>query len=136
MLNHLEQQRLALTAREKKVKMKDVNLLWDRGDDIETYFVQAKKLEEDLEENYGIEWTTRMKIKQAEDEIYWSKMFSKEELMAWEENPGPTRRGSTFEPTSRTDGPRQCTIKSIIPTSMSLRVMPSRKKTEASRKDV
>ena len=135
MLNHLKQQRLALTAREKKVKMEDVNLLWDRGDDIETYFVQANKLEEDLEENYGIEWTTRMKIKQAEDEIYWSKMFSKEELMAWEENPGPTRRGSTLEPTSRTDGPRQCAIKAILTTSIVLRALPAQKNTEAIRQD-
>ena len=54
-LNHLEQQCLALTAREKKIKMKDVNLPWDRDDDIETYFVKAKKLEEYLQEKYGIE---------------------------------------------------------------------------------
>ena len=48
MLDHLEQQCLALTARDKKVKMKDVNLPWDRDDDIETYFVKADKLEEYL----------------------------------------------------------------------------------------
>ena len=47
----------------------------------------ANKLEEDLKENYGIEWPTRMKITQAEDEMYRSNMFSKEELMAWEEKP-------------------------------------------------
>ena len=45
MLDHLEQQCLALTSRDKKMKMKDVNLLWDRDDDIETYFVKADKLE-------------------------------------------------------------------------------------------
>ena len=28
-----------------------------------------------------------MKIEQAEDEMYWSNMFSKEELMAWKEKP-------------------------------------------------
>ena len=49
MLDHLEQQCLALTARDKKTKMKDVNLPWDRDDDIETYFVKAEKLEEDLQ---------------------------------------------------------------------------------------
>ena len=54
MLDHLEQQCLALTAQDKKTKMKEVNLPWDRDDDIETYFVKAKKLEEDLQENYGI----------------------------------------------------------------------------------
>ena len=47
MLNHLEQQCLALTARDKKIKMKDINLLWDSDDDIETYFVKANKLEVD-----------------------------------------------------------------------------------------
>ena len=67
--------------------MKDVNLPWDRGDDIETNFVKAKKLEEDLQKNYVIEWPIRMKITQAEDEIYWSNIFSKEELTAWEEKP-------------------------------------------------
>ena len=51
MLDHLEQQCLALTAQDKKMKMKDVNLPWDRDDDIETYFFKANKLEEDLQEN-------------------------------------------------------------------------------------
>ena len=54
MLNHLEQQCLALTAQDKKTKMKDVNLPWDRDDNIETYFVKADKLKGDLQENYGI----------------------------------------------------------------------------------
>ena len=62
MLDHLDQQYLAITARDKKTKMKEVNLPWDRNEDIETYFVRAKKLEEDLQKNYGIEWPTRMKI--------------------------------------------------------------------------
>ena len=82
MLDHLEQQRLALTARDKKIKMKDVNLLRDRNDDIETYYVKADRLEEDIQENYGIECPTIMKITQTEDEMYRSNMFSKEELMA------------------------------------------------------
>ena len=51
MLDHLEQQCLALTARDKKIKMKNVNLPWDRHYDIETYFVKAEKLEEYLQEN-------------------------------------------------------------------------------------
>ena len=76
MLDHIEQQCLALTARDKEIKMKDVNLPWDRDDDIETYFVKANKLKEYLQENYGIEWTTRMKITQADDEMYRSNMFS------------------------------------------------------------
>ena len=44
-------------------------------------------MEEDLQENYGIEWPTSMKITQAVDKMYRSNMFSKEELMAWEEKP-------------------------------------------------
>ena len=83
MLDHLKQQCLALTAQEKKIKVKDVNIPWDRGNDIETYFVKADKLEEDIQENYGIKWPIIMKITQSDDEIYWSNMFSKEELMAW-----------------------------------------------------
>ena len=84
MLNQIEQQCLALTARDKKFKMKDVNLPWYCNDDIKTYFVKAEKLEEYLQENYGIEWPTSMKITQAEDEMYHSNMYFKEELMAWE----------------------------------------------------
>ena len=80
MLEHLEQQCLALTARDKKRKMKDVNIPWDRDDDIETYLVKADKLEEDLQENYGIEWPTVMKTTQAEDDMYRLNMFTKEEL--------------------------------------------------------
>ena len=60
---------------------------WDRDNDTETYFVKANKLEEDLQENYGIEWPTIMKITQAEDKVYRSNMFSKEELMNWKEKP-------------------------------------------------
>ena len=78
MLDHLKQKCLALTAQDKKVKMKDVNLPWDRDDNIETYFVKADKLEEYLQENYGIKWPTSTKITQAEDEIYQSNMFSKD----------------------------------------------------------
>ena len=70
MLNHLEQQCLALTARDKKTKIKDVNLPWDQDDDIETYFVKAEKLEEDLQENYGTKCLTIMKITPTEDEMY------------------------------------------------------------------
>ena len=65
MLEHLEQQCLALTARKKKTKMKDVKIPWDRDDDIENYFVKANNLEEDIQENYDIEWPTRMNINQA-----------------------------------------------------------------------
>ena len=83
MLEHL-----ALTAQDKKTKMKDVNIPWDRDDDIETYFVKADKLKEYLQDNYGIDWPTSMKITQAEDEMYKSNMFTKEELMNWEEKHG------------------------------------------------
>ena len=34
MLDHLEQQYLALTARDKKTKTKDVNIPWDQDDNI------------------------------------------------------------------------------------------------------
>ena len=65
MLDHLEQQCLALTVQDKKIKMEDVNLLWDRDNSIKTYVVNAEKLEEDLQEKYSIEWPKIMKITQA-----------------------------------------------------------------------
>ena len=58
-----------------------------QDNDIETYFVKANKLEEDLQDNYGIKWPTSMKITQADEEMYMSNMFTKEELLTWEENP-------------------------------------------------
>ena len=42
-------------------------------------------MEKYLQENYGIEWLTSMKITQAEDKMYRSNMFTKEDLMTWEE---------------------------------------------------
>ena len=78
MNDHLEQKCVTLTARDRRFKMKDVNLPWDGDDNIEKYFVKADKLEEYLQENYGIEWPTSMKITQAEDEMYCSNMFFKE----------------------------------------------------------
>ena len=68
MLDHLEQQYISLTARDKKTIMKDVNLPWDRDDYTKTHFVEADKIEEDLQENYSIEWPTSMNITPAEDE--------------------------------------------------------------------
>ena len=67
MLDHLEQQCLALTAQDKKTKTKNVNIPWDQDDDIETYLVKIDKLEEDFQENYGIKCLTGMKITQVKD---------------------------------------------------------------------
>ena len=49
MIDHLKQQYLALTAQDKKIKTKDVNLLWDCNDDIKKYFVTDEQLEKDLQ---------------------------------------------------------------------------------------
>ena len=49
MIDHLKQQYLALTAQDKKIKTKDVNLLWDCNDDIKKYFVKDEQLEKDLQ---------------------------------------------------------------------------------------
>ena len=51
MLEHLKQQCLALTARDKKTKMKDVIIPWDLDNEIETYLFKADKLEEYIQEN-------------------------------------------------------------------------------------
>ena len=135
MIHHLEQQCLALTARDKKTNMKDVNLLWDRDDDIETYFVKANKLEEDLQENYCIKWPTIMKITQAEDEVNQTNIFSKEELMSWEEKTRADKTWVHIKRTSRTDGPQQYAFKAILPTRMGLRLLPARKNREVCRQD-
>ena len=85
MLHHLNKQCLALTGREKKEKMDTINLEWNQDDDIETYFVKADKLEEELLLDYGITWPTSMKITQVIDQMYASNVFSEDDMMDWED---------------------------------------------------
>ena len=85
MLHHLDKQCLALTGREKKEKMDSINLEWNQDDDIETYFVKADKLEEELLLDYGITWPTSMKITQVIDQMYASNVFSEDDMMDWED---------------------------------------------------
>jgi hypothetical protein len=81
MLHHLNKQCLALTGREKKEKMDIINLEWNQDDGIETYFVKADKLEEELLLDYDIIWPTSMKITQVIDQMYASNVFSEDDMM-------------------------------------------------------
>ena len=53
-LDHLESQCLALTAREKAVKLRDIHAQWDKNDEVKTFFDQMEKLAQEIQDNYGI----------------------------------------------------------------------------------
>lgn len=84
-LEHLETQCLALTAREKREKLKETQLPWDHDDDIRTYFTKLDKLEEELKNEYAIDWPTKMKIMQAVNKMYDCCHISKKDMMDWED---------------------------------------------------
>ena len=85
MLRHLKGKCHALTSRENKLKLDEVNVLWDQNDDIQTYFVKLDKLEEELSNDFDIEWPTSMKIMQAVNKMYDSNQFSEKDMMDWED---------------------------------------------------
>ena len=58
---------------------------WDQNDDIQAYFVKLDKLEEELSNEFDIEWPTSMKIMQAVNEMYDSNQFSEKDMMDWED---------------------------------------------------
>ena len=51
MLDHLEQQYLALTNIKKEAKLEETRLSWDLEDDITTYFTKLDKLESELKKS-------------------------------------------------------------------------------------
>jgi len=59
-VDHLEEQCLALTNTEKEAKLAETRLPWDLNDDITTYFARLDKMEEELDE-LDIEWPTSIK---------------------------------------------------------------------------
>ena len=87
MLEHLENQCLKLTNRERQSKLKECELPWEPGEDVNTYFTKLDKLEEELDDEYGIEWPTSLKMMVALGAMYDSNTFDEREMMAWEEEP-------------------------------------------------
>ena len=85
-VDHLEEQCLALTNTEKEAKLAETRLPWDLNDDITTYFARLDKMEEELDE-LDIEWPTSIKITQAVNQMYASNQFEKREYREWEKKP-------------------------------------------------
>ena len=85
-VDHLEQQCLALTNMEKEAKLEETRLPWDLNDDITTYFAKLDKIEDELDE-LDIEWPTSIKITQAVNQMYASNQFEKREYREWEKKP-------------------------------------------------
>ena len=62
MLEHLTEQCLALTFKEKKKKLKEINLTWGHRNDIRVFLSNIQKLKETLEDEYGIERPKDMRM--------------------------------------------------------------------------
>jgi hypothetical protein len=87
MFEHLEQQCLAINDVDKAKKLRETHVEWDKNDDIVTYFDALDRMENALEDDYGIEWPTEMKIITAMEAMYSSTMFTKAEMREWETKP-------------------------------------------------
>ena len=87
MLEHLTEQCLALTFKEKKKKLKEINLTWGHGDDIRVFLSKIQKLQETLEDKYGIKWPEDMRMTHIVAEFADSGIFTKEAMMEWENKP-------------------------------------------------
>ena len=85
MIEHLERQCLALTSRERTIKLRDTLIPWDQNDDVTTYFVKLEKLDEELQNEFNIEWPESQKLNQAVNEMYESNQFTQENMMDWED---------------------------------------------------
>ena len=65
--------------------MDAINSTWSQDDNIDTYFIKADKLEEELSLDYDITWPTSMKITQVINQMYASNVFSEDDMMDWED---------------------------------------------------
>ena len=81
MLEHLREQRLAMTFKEKKKKLKEINISWEHGDDICVFLQNVQKLKDQLDDEYGIDWADDMRMMHVLSELYESEIFTEEEMM-------------------------------------------------------
>ena len=71
---------------EKATKIKEIWLPWNHADeDIESFFNKLYKLEEELMNNYKVEWQMTMKMNHVTNELGNSEQFAEEEFMTWED---------------------------------------------------
>ena len=71
----------------EKKKLKEINLTWGHGDDIRVFLSNIQKLQETLEDAYGIKWREDMRMTHLVAEFADSDIFTEEEMMEWEDNP-------------------------------------------------
>ena len=87
MLEHLREQCLAMTSREKKQKLKEVNLEWEQGDDVRVFLSKVQKLQEQLQDQYDLDWAEDVRMTHIVSEFADSNIFTEEEMMTWEDKP-------------------------------------------------
>ena len=73
--------------REKKQKLKEINIKWEHGVDIRVFLSNVQKLKDQLEDEYGIDWADEMRMTHVVSELCESKIFTEEEMMEWEDKP-------------------------------------------------
>ena len=52
MLKQLKEQCMAMTFKEKRKKLNEINLKWEPGEDIHVFLSNVQKLQEQLEDEY------------------------------------------------------------------------------------
>ena len=87
MFDHLREQCLAMTSKEKKQKLKDINLEWEPNTDIRVFLSSVQKLTEQLRDEYDLERANDMRQTHVVSEFQDSEIFIEEEMMNWEEKP-------------------------------------------------
>ena len=76
-----------MTFREKKKKLKEINISWEHGDDIHVFLRNVQKLKDQLDNEYGIDWADNMRMTHVLSELYDCEIFTEEEMMNWEDKP-------------------------------------------------
>ena len=81
MFDRLREPCLAMTSKEKKQKIKEINLEWQPGTDIRFFLSSVQKLSKQLRDEYDLEWANDMRQTHVVSEFQDSKVFTEEEMV-------------------------------------------------------
>ena len=76
-----------MTFREKKKRLKEINIRWEHGVDSRAFLSNVQKLNEQLEDEHGIDWADDMRMTHLVSELCHNEVFTEEEMMNWEDKP-------------------------------------------------
>ena len=87
-----------MTSREKKQKLKDINLEWEHGDDVRVFLSKVQKLQEQLQDQYDLDWAEDVRMTHIVSEFADSNIFTEEGMMNWEDKPREDQTYATSQP--------------------------------------